>query len=46
MDKFATSYTDACARRDSLAEKLRRSPVKLAKEMLDDAQARLEPKQG
>jgi len=46
MNQYATSYADACKYRDSLAAKLRHSSVKLAKEMLDDAQARLQPKQG
>lgn len=46
MNQFATDYLDACRVRDALANKLRPSSVKLAKEMFDDAQARLEPKQG
>ena len=46
MNQYATTYADACKIRDELAGKLRPSSVKLAKEMFDDAQARLEPKQG
>ncbi|KAF4335363.1 hypothetical protein FBEOM_10772 [Fusarium beomiforme] len=46
MNQYATDYVEACRTRDALAGKLRHSSVKLAKEMLDDAQARLEPKQG
>ncbi|KAG5656861.1 hypothetical protein KAF25_011030 [Fusarium avenaceum] len=46
MNQYATDYVEACKVRDTLAGKLRHSSVKLAKEMLDDAQARLEPKQG
>lgn len=46
MNRYATDYVEACRVRDALASKLRHSSVKLAKEMFDDAQARLEPKQG
>ncbi|KAL7763931.1 hypothetical protein ACKLNR_005076 [Fusarium oxysporum f. sp. zingiberi] len=46
INQYATDYVEACRIRDTLAGKLRHSSVKLAKEMFDDAQARLEPKQG
>ncbi|KAJ8131566.1 hypothetical protein O1611_g2061 [Lasiodiplodia mahajangana] len=46
MNQYATDYADACKERDALGNKLRPSSVKLAKEMFDDAQARLQPKQG
>jgi hypothetical protein len=46
MSQFATDYIEACETRDDLAANMRHSSVRLAKEMFDDAQARLEPKQG
>ncbi|KAI0097924.1 hypothetical protein GGR51DRAFT_552818 [Nemania sp. FL0031] len=46
MNQYATDYADACKERDALGNKLRPLSVKLAKEMFDDAQARLQPKQG
>lgn len=46
MNQYATDYIEACKTRDDLAANMRRSSVRLAKEMFDDAQARLQPKQG